>query len=270
MRAVRKSLDVYAVLAAVCFVIPFSVLGQSATQRHGTVVDQSGGNISGATVTLFFDDRVRTAKTDDHGSFVFSGSPGPARYIEASATGFASVSIPLGDKSSDELLITLAVGGCSGPCLTVVTLSERFVNYEETKRSVNYQERSGPEQLSGTVGEYLGSPLVWASLVLRKADLDGPQAAQSFANRNLSMLQRNFQYSDAAETVSDENGKFHFAGLEPGWYSLEVNYADYPKETRNFWIARETLTQPSPIEMLRPGGPSPQPIGEASMPPAPR
>jgi hypothetical protein len=115
----------------------------------------------------------------------------------------------------------------------------------------------------------MGSLLAHVPIVLKKADLSGPRAIASFGTyRNVAMRQRSFDYSFTAETASDEKGRFQFAGLEPGWYLLEVNYSGYYKEVRNLWIARETRTQPSPIELVRPGGPSPmRPLQEVPVEP---
>ena len=248
MGSLRKSVGLFALLVGI-FAYSSPAPGQSSTQVRGTVADYPGGHISNAIVTLFSDDRVRTAKTDDQGRFVFSGLSSPTRFLEASAKGFAPVSVPIDSTTPDELSFTLQPWSCSNGCGLLA---------DARIRSVQYQDRSSQEQLSGTVGEYMGSPLVNVWVVLKKADLNDPWVRASFAaSRNTSMGQRGWRYSFVARMASDNEGNFHFAGLEPGWYSLEVNHGDYSREIRSFWIARDTLTRPSPIELVHPGGPSP-------------
>jgi hypothetical protein len=262
MYSVWKSSGLPILLAAICVVSASAAFGQSETQLRGRVWDQSGGYIAGATVTLFSDDRVRTTKSDGDGKFAFFGLSSPGRFLEVSEPGFRFASLQVGDKPPDEFSITLLVGGCP-QCPVVVALSA--VPAAKDPLFVQHEERSGREQLSGTVVGYPGTDVPKASLVLRKANLTGDQAIKSFTNPNRAMRERNFEYALVAEKISDENGDFQFDGLEPGWYLLEVNYANYYPEIRDFWIARETLTRPSRIEFSRPIRPSPrQPIQEAA------
>lgn len=251
-----KSVGLFAILLAIYFLYPSSAFGQSTTQLRGRVTDQSGEYIGSAKVTLYSDDRVRTTKADDDGSFVFSGLSSPGRFLEVSASGFTPASIRIGDKSPTQFSVTLQVGQCF-QCTPLIDIRDR---------SVHYEERSGLEQLSGTVGEYVGPFLEHVSLILKKADLDGPRAAASFANPNVSMSERNFDYSLVAQSVSDGKGRFHFSALEPGWYRLAAGFVGYYGEVRYFWIARETLTQPSPLQMVPIGGASPMQPAQQTTP----
>lgn len=257
MNLTGKSLCAFTAVLAMCALFAITTFGQSAvqlTQLRVRILDPSGGAVPGAVVTLFSDDRVRTAETDADGRFAFLGLSGPGRLLEVSAKGFRLASALVGDKPPNEISITLSIGECF-QCPFLIDARER---------SVRYEQRSGSEQLSGTVNEYRGTAMAHASIVLMKADLNDPQVSASFANHNTSLNQRDFRYSFAAETISDKGGKFHFSGLESGWYSLQVTYSGYRQETRNFWIARENVTRPSPIEILQSGNPSPmRPAQEA-------
>lgn len=253
MHSIQKAAGFFAVLVAICFAHPATVFGQSTTQLQGRVLVPAGT----AQVTLYSDDRVRTEVTDDYGYFKFSGLTAPGRFLEASAEGFATASVRVGASPPDRVMIKLSLGSRSHGIPRVDVRDGHTPLVDVAPHSVGYEERYGREQVSGTVGEYLGPFLDHVSLILKKADLDGPRAAASFAKPNVSMSQRNFDYSLVAQTFSDEKGRFHFSGLEPGWYSLETSYDGYDPEVRYFWIARETLTRPSTIEIVPRGGASP-------------
>jgi len=262
MRRVQTSVGLFFLLT-IFSVYHSPVLGQSGTQfrkLRGRIVNTSGAAIPLATVTLFSDDRVRTTEAYGDGSFLFSGLSGRARFVEASAVGFETSSIPIDEKSLNEPVVMLVGPGPHQPseppeiCLQCGPLSPVDVR----DRSVQWESTPGAEwgQLRGTVREYQGSPLAQASLVLMKADLDILQTAESSTNPNPPMSRRTFRYSFAADTTSDDKGEFRFDRLEPGWYSLRVAYPFYDLETREFWIPSENVTRPSPIEMLHPGDPS--------------
>lgn len=255
MKAARKCIEVFCLLVILCIFRTSVTYSQSGRVLEGIVVDQAGGQIAGAKVTLFSDDRVRTATTDGDGEFRFTGLVAPVHYLEASSAGFFIESISLTDIKPDRVSITLSVGECT-QCGTF---------HDVRERSVQYEERLGREQLAGTVSEFAGAAMTHTSLTLMKADLNGPEAQWPSPYRSPSMNERGFQYSYSMQAFSDEKGEFHFTGLEPGWYALYAESAGHNIEKAKFWIARETLTKLSRIEMVStgPGQPSPfRPQGE--------
>jgi hypothetical protein len=252
MNFIRERLIIYGLLGAICSLLTSAAYGQSSRQLEGKILEAFGGGIPGITVTLYSDDRVRTTMVDGDGDFVFTGLTAPARYLEASSKGFRSSSIPITDNTAQPVSVTLDVGSCSGGCLLV---------HDVRDHSVHYEERSGSEQLTGSVSEFSGPLLRNISVNLKRAaaDLDAPQTSSPDWQRGPSMNQRRFRFVDVARMITNEKGEFQFTGLKPGWYSLTVGDVSYYDETVKFWIARETLTRPSRIEMagIGPGHASP-------------
>jgi hypothetical protein len=127
MKLADRRLDRFALLVGMCLLFVPGMRSQTATTVQGKVLDQSGANIPGATVTVFSDDRVLTTKTDDlDGSFIVSGLGAPARFLDVAATGFSSASVLIAGKPTDDLLIVLSVGRCT-QCGPLIDIRNRFV-----------------------------------------------------------------------------------------------------------------------------------------------
>jgi hypothetical protein len=204
-------------------------------------LDQTGAPIWNATVTLFSDDRVRTTKVDGDGKFVFVGLTAPTHYLEASSPGFFSASISVADKPSGPVSVVLRVGDSNGQCLPIADSYPR----------ASYEERSGNAQLAGKVVEFSGPPLARATLTLRRAEFVPLMVNGQDVHPTPPMRKRQFSYTLAADTISNEKGEFQFTDLEPGWYSLEVAHGGHNGGTIKFWIARENLTRPAEVNLLR-------------------
>jgi hypothetical protein len=246
MNLARERPILCSLLAATCWLVGSVAHGQSGRRLEGRILDETGAWIPEATVTLYSDDRVRTTTADGDGTFVFTGLTVPLRYVEASSTGFLSSSISMTDGVAEPISITLHVGSCASCPIVESAVDVRA-------GSVDYEERSGREQLTGS-----GPLLRNTSLNLMKAGLEATERTLP-TRRSPAMKERSFKYAFVAQVVSNEQGEFRFAGLEPGWYSLEAVHDGYDHEIAKFWIARETLTRLSRIEMLPrdPSQPSP-------------
>jgi hypothetical protein len=216
-----KRLSDFAALLGICLVCALPVHGQSDTRIRGLAVDPTGGPLPRADVTLFSDERVLATKTDESGEFQFSPLPAGIHYLQVSATGFNTRSMSIEDKPSGLILLPpLEPGTSGGPCGGQI-VAPPFVSYEE---------RTGNVLVMGQVSDVYGDPLPGNSLTLMKA---GPGDA----------LKRFFEGTFIAQSSTDNEGKFQFAALEPGWYSLRIDHDGYFGDLRAFWIARENLTK---------------------------
>jgi Carboxypeptidase regulatory-like domain len=239
-------------------------------------MDQSGAPIAGAMVTGFLTDRVRTTKTDDNGLFAFTGLPQGLFFLEASAPGFFSESIPVVVDIDKPLSLKLSVGYGS-QCLPQNELMHPSAVYEERSTATGAQVTGTVHNLltrpytvhaySNTangaqkIDEYQdfeaepGSPLSEVGLVLERAKLDSwSPADRPDALRTPAMHGRNFDYVPVTRVVSDEQGKFQFTNLGPGWYRLKAGHDGYGVAEAKFWVARDGITKVSPILMVPKSG----------------
>ena len=88
---------------------------QSGRRIEGKVVDVSGGNVPGATITIFSDDQLRAIKADGEGVFVIPDLPPNTHFLEASFPGFFPSSIPITNNMPGQITFTLQVGEGGGP-----------------------------------------------------------------------------------------------------------------------------------------------------------
>ncbi len=87
-----------------------------AVTLAGTILDQAGKAIEGATVTLRNESVARTAESDSSGRFSFTGLPGGTYTVETTAPGFAKntrADVPVGTTGSQDISITLFVDSMS-------------------------------------------------------------------------------------------------------------------------------------------------------------
>jgi protocatechuate 3,4-dioxygenase beta subunit len=244
---------------------------QSERSIHGQVMDESGAPISVATVTGFLTDRVRAMKTDDFGLFAFTGLPQGPFFLEAPATGFFSESIPVVEDIKKPLSIKLHVGYGS-QCHPQNELMHPSAVYEERSTASGAQVTgtmfnilARPYTVHGYTSTASGAeksvqyqvfeaepnaPLSEAALVLERAKLDSwSPTDRPDALRTPAMHGRNFQYIPVARVISDEQGKFQFTDLEPGWYRLKAEHDGHWAAEAKFWVARDDITKVSPILM---------------------
>jgi protocatechuate 3,4-dioxygenase beta subunit len=236
----RKRLSVSGLLLGAVLSIS-NVRGQSRATLEGTVLDIGRGPVADANVTLFSDERVLTTKADVVGKFKFAPLPSGAHYIEVSAPGFFSDSISVKDDTRE-------VSFALEPATSGGVLLACFPSIPPT--SVSYEERRGNAQLIGTVTEPLGSPVPHTSITLLRSDLDAPFDHGKNQSRHLGMKQRYFKESVAAQIDSDEKGEFQFAALESGWYTLTAAHEGHETGSARFWVARETLTRVTRVNLF--------------------
>lgn len=245
MDLTRKGLTLSGLLFAACLSSVSGVRGQSGTRLEGWVLDQTGGSIAGADAVLFSDDRVLTTKANESGFFWFADLPASARFIEVSSPGFASVSIPIADRTPQPLRVTLWVGEYSGPLITQCAPNTVPIPLP----LVSYEPRFGNVQLIGTVIEPSRVPAAFASLTLLQADLSTPSATEQNPRRVPEMKDRSFNERVIVEVASNEKGEFQFTDLKPGWYTLKATRDD-SNAVVSFWVARQNLTRLSRLYLL--------------------
>ena len=217
----RKRLSYLASLLGICFVCVLPVCCQSNPRIRGVAVDMTGGFVARADVILFSDERVLVTKSNEEGVFEFSPLPENVHYLQVSATGFNTRNMPIEDTASGLIILPpLEPGSSGGPCGGQIVASP-FVSYEE---------RSGKVLVTGQVRDVYGDPLPGGSLTLMRA---GPADA----------LKHFFEGTLTAQSSTDNEGKFQFVGLEPGWYSLRISHGGYGDDEVAFWVARENLTK---------------------------
>jgi len=245
----RKPLGVSVLLLSACIVGVCPVRGQYARPLAGQVLDEAGGAIQNATVTLFSDDRVLTTKADQNGLFEFASIPN-ARYVDATSPGFFPYSVRIAYETPERLNLTLSPASLSGcPVVTEVPLTVPSAQALPTRSvptaqlSLSYEERSGTAPLVGRVTDEFGGPLPNTSITLLEADLNSPLATINDRLFGFGLRKRPFKKTTINKVAANEKGEFQFADrLEPGWY--EVTAADGHLFGRmEFWIARENTTR---------------------------
>jgi hypothetical protein len=215
-------------LVAVCLLSVPAAHGQRTGRVTGLVVDETGGIIPGASVTLASDDRVHTAISDQYGRFDFPDLPESPTALEVSSPGCRTVTmtkLQTGERGLFE--ITLEPGGCPqcvtvGACRPIVP----FVPFRMLPPKVSYEERFFNVTVVGTVRDAWDGPLGQAIITLTKSGT-GP-----FYN-----------------ATTNDRGEFQFGDIEPGRYMLKATREGYFGLTA-FWVARENLTRIDRVYLL--------------------
>ncbi len=172
----------------------------SASSVNGTVVDQQGKAVSGATVTLTSNDTntVRTITAGENGSFQFSLVQPGAYQIEASAAGFKKGVITdlraLVSKATN-VTIELEVGGVSDSVTVSAGSSEVLLNKRDASLGNNFvaqqitqlplESRNVVALLSlqpgvTAAGNVTGSRTDQGNITLDGVDVNEQQAASAF------------------------------------------------------------------------------------------
>ena len=148
MSRIRNRLNAFSLALATLFsLLAFSLaIGQTGVSSvSGTVVDQKGAAIAGATVVLKNKDKgfARTATTDSSGNFNFQSVPPSDYVVEVAATGFkssgTSVSAQVDNRVS--LNVTLEVGEVGGTVEITTTGAEALVNNQDASLGNNFQSK---------------------------------------------------------------------------------------------------------------------------------
>jgi protocatechuate 3,4-dioxygenase beta subunit len=249
-----KHLSLHGLLFGACLLSISPLQGQSGLGLRGTVVDQSGGGIADASITLFSDNKVRTTKTDKNGEFSFSTLPPHAHWLMASSPGFFSARISITANRPERVSFTLEVGSSSG-CFVRSDLAKiNGVGFlPQPSPSISYDERSNKVNIMGTVGDAWAGPLAHASLTLTKAE-QAPAGSDSATSNvkigRVLVAMRAAEPAVTAEVISNDKGEFQFSDLEPGMYTLRAAHGGYLDEFTGFWIARGNVTRLSRIYLL--------------------
>ena len=208
-----------------------ATFGQPGEGLQGKVIDQSGGAIPGATITVFSGDRVLTLNSDRAGEWRFDRFPHSAHEIAVTATGFDSIQIPVRELAHGGLTsftFVLKVSTVGGVC--------PFALYPQY--SLLYENRHNDVHVSGTA-------LKGTVLLLFQEDLDGPTVTIVQAGRDKPLLRQIL----VATAMANDAGEFQFAfrsddtDLTPGWYDLKAVHDGYWDGDARFWVARNTLTR---------------------------
>jgi iron complex outermembrane receptor protein len=96
--------------------IPLRAQDSGSASLAGTVLDQAGKTVEGATVTVRSDSVPRRTDSDSSGHFSFTGLPAGTYTVETTAPGFAKntrVDVPVGTAGSQDISITLFVDSIS-------------------------------------------------------------------------------------------------------------------------------------------------------------
>ncbi|MGH9688123.1 MAG: carboxypeptidase regulatory-like domain-containing protein [Candidatus Acidiferrales bacterium] len=177
----------------------------------GTVFDQSGAVVQGASTRLFSLDQLRETKSDDQGRFAFTDLPSGAYELQADYPGFDTT-------IEDFKIVSHDIGPLS---ITIVSPGVPFhcgmrdpASYE-----VRSQERIG---LAGSVIDSKAGPLAGAEVIV-----------SALGQKNALAIQH-----------TDDKGNFKFRDLPPGKYTITASVKGHPASPGEpFWITRGTLTK---------------------------
>lgn len=201
-------------LFLVFFITVVASPNESTALLRGVVLDQAGGAVSGATVSLISLRKVRETTVNEAGKFEFVGLPFGTYDLTILRPGFTPHSVENLRVSSSEpepLSITLQVNTSSCGITPIPS----------------YERRTDETNLAGSISG-LG---------------DGEHASVK-----VTLLKTGRTHV----AITGKRGEFQFKGLEPGRYTLSVNHRGYSYfgSAIDFWIASENLTRFSTIPLL--------------------
>lgn len=203
-------------LFLVFFVTVVASPNESAALLRGVVLDQAGGAVSGATVSLISLRKVRETTVNEAGEFEFVGLPFGTYDLTILRPGFTPHSVENLQVSSSEpepLSITLQVNMSSCGITPIPS----------------YERRTDETNLAGRITDLGHGYLEHASVKVTLLKTGRTHVA-----------------------ITGKRGKFQFKGLEPGKYTLSVNHRGYSYfgSAIDFWIASENLTRFSAVHLL--------------------
>lgn len=196
--------------------VPITTSSELPTRLAGVVLDQSGGVIPTASVTLFSLQRVRETETDDTGRFAFGDLLSGAYDLQVAHPGFKTRTVEIiqgMDRVIQEVSITLQLQSLT--C--------------DTKPTVSYERRSANVNLKGSVNGLFDGPVKRARLTLTSLESGQIHVARS-----------------------NDKGEFQLSDLEPGKYTLRAAHDGYwDSEIIDLRVAHENLTNLSPVYISR-------------------
>jgi iron complex outermembrane receptor protein len=225
MQSVLKPLGRMSALMACVFFCVAGVMSLRAQEGSatlsGTILDQAGKAIQGATVTAKNDSAAvsRTADTDANGHFSITGLPARTYTVETTATGFARntrADVPVSSTGSEDISITLFVDSVSQS----VTIQESISLATETAPSGNTLDAAAPktEISTGFIKNFISPVSDFAEVV------------------NLAPG----TYSLNPNGIGLGQGKTFFRGFQDGQYTITfdgIPFEDTNSPTHHSWAS---------------------------------
>jgi hypothetical protein len=180
-----------------------------ASRIIGVVVDRNGAVIPECSATLYGTDRVRENKASEYGKFEFRDVPQGEFDLKVEHFGFKARVIEniKPTDGEDSLSITLEVSPMPSSC-------------ELWRVSLDYESPAKDAKLTGFV-----------------VDLEGGISSATITLTNLGT-------GEKQSASTDKNGRFHFAQLASGKYSITVSLPEYPQPpTVNLWVTDANQTR---------------------------
>jgi hypothetical protein len=137
-----STMRTFALAIALCGLVASSVFAQaSVTRVNGTVKDPQGAAITGATVTLTDNatKSVKTATSNDDGTFAFNDLRAGTYTVEVEATGFKKTTVPdlvVNVDQTSTVNVDMEVGGV-GEVVTVTASDAQSVVHTENAELKN-------------------------------------------------------------------------------------------------------------------------------------
>jgi hypothetical protein len=186
------------------------------------------------SVILISPDRVREARTDKAGKIEFTGLPFQVYELEASSVSFDDVilhDIQVTSNIPMALDIPLQIWSPPQESESLCPPPLAIDDVSGLERQAMYIERSSKVNLTGIISSFL---------VRNRLLKDATITLVKFETPEIPVLQ----------ATSDINGKYEFADIEPGKYSLMVSYNGILERPYNFhfWVAKENLTRLGQIQ----------------------
>jgi hypothetical protein len=188
---------------------------QSGVTLPGSIMDESGAGVPGASVRLYSTKGLRETKANDVGRFEFTNIGSGKYEFEVTSPGFNKVTkdIEVGPGSQEPIAVKLRVGQ-GGHCAPMGPVA----GTNSPGADIVYVKRFDKVDVKGVVVDDLGSALVGVAVRLQGS---GPSLA----------------------TVSNSKGEFEFSNLEPGKYILTSSQEGFWDISRYLWITQENVAK---------------------------
>jgi len=220
----RMNIAVASLLSASLLNVP-AARAQLTGRVSGLVVDQTGGVIADASVTLFSEDRVRMAKTDQYGRFDFRDLPEGSDDLEVSSPGFKTVTMTNIQSSERGLFEPILQPGSFSGCMVQDFAPAPSVAFLPLSGyNTSYEERTDNVSVVGILRDIWDRPLSQGTVTLLKALTESTYT-----------------------TVTNEKGQFRFRDVDPGKYRLKATHDGFFVGSAAFWVTRENLARVVPI-----------------------
>jgi hypothetical protein len=200
-----------AIFCCIGFFGSTQALGRSGAGVTGTVFDQTGAVIQGASVRLFSPDQYREARSDNQGKFAFGELPSGGYELQAESLGFGTT------------ILRFAIASMDVEPLSIILTVAAIPSHCGQGAPASYEPRhSHAIGLAGSVVDVDDGPIARAKVIVSDPLHTQPVATQRANNR----------------------GNFQFPDLPPGKYTITASAGGHRAlQSESFWITRETLTK---------------------------